>query len=477
VALAPLFVALTRDGTLRVPFSSSRAFLLGLTTGVVYFGFALYWIPDVLVTFGGLAYPLAVLAALLLVAYLALFPAVSALLTHRFIRAFGLRAIFLAPAVCVATELIRAYALTGFPWVLLGNSQVSVLPVAQMASLFGVYGLSGLLAMWSAWLAYVVRAARRDWLIVGVVLTVLTGGLVAWGQSRIASQSLARQGTPVKVGLVQGNVEQGQKWDPMFAASIFARYLSLTHQAVRDGAHLIVWPESSTPFMFEEHAQGAEAIREIARAHGVYLLIGSDQIDRSSPATFYNAAFLVTPSGEVGGIYRKMHLVPFGEYVPLKRLLFFAAPLVESAGSFSAGQDLTLLKTDAGALTTAICYEIVFPHLTRAAVLRGAQLLSTITNDAWYGRSSAPWQHFEQARMRAIEQGRYLVRAANTGISGIVDPYGHVVARTELFEPAAALGEVRYLTALTLYARIGDAFAYACVLLSAVALIASRRRS
>ena len=156
-------------------------------------------------------------------------------------------------------------------------------------------------------------------------------------------------------------------------------------------------------------------------------------------------------------MYQKIHLVPFGEYVPMKNLLFFAGPLVESVSDFSPGEEMPTMPVAGHQVSTAICYEVVYPGLAREAVAGGSQLLTTITNDAWYGRSSAPWQHFEQASLRAIEQGRYLARSANTGISGIVDPYGRVVVRSQLFEQAALVGEARFLTARTIYSRIGDA--------------------
>jgi apolipoprotein N-acyltransferase len=170
-----------------------------------------------------------------------------------------------------------------------------------------------------------------------------------------------------------------------------------------------------------------------------------------------------------------MHLVPFGEYVPLRRALFFVAPLVEGVSDFSAGEDLTLLPVEGHPVSVAICYEVVFPHLVRDAVRRGSQLLVTLTNDAWYGTSSAPFQHFEQARLRAIEQGRYLVRAANTGISGVVDPYGRVVTRSALFEPRALVGQVRFLEGLTVYGTIGDSLAWACAAVSLWLLLSGRR--
>jgi apolipoprotein N-acyltransferase len=171
-----------------------------------------------------------------------------------------------------------------------------------------------------------------------------------------------------------------------------------------------------------------------------------------------------------------MHLVPFGEYVPLKRIFFFAAPLVEAVSDFSAGDEATLLPVNGHPVSTAICYEIVYPGLVRRFVQGGSELLTTITNDAWFGRTSAPYQHFEQAAMRAVEEGRYLVRAANTGISGIVDPYGRVLAATGIYQPAVTIGDVRFIRTLTVYARIGDVFAYACALLTALLLVMSHRR-
>src|SRR5439155_17921612 len=208
----------------------------------------------------------------------------------------------------------------------------------------------------------------------------------------------------------------------------------------------------------------AARVRAIAREARVPILLGSDQLERGRPDKYYNSAFLVRSDGTTAGVYRKMHLVPFGEYVPLRRLLFFAAPLVEAVGDgFFAGDRSELLPVDGHLVSAAICYEIVYPDLVRQFVRGGSELLTTITNDAWFGRTSAPYQHFAQASMRAVEEGRYLVRSANTGISGIVDPYGRVIEASALYEPAVIVGEARYLKATTFYQRRGDVFAYACV--------------
>jgi len=290
----------------------------------------------------------------------------------------------------------------------------------------------------------------------------------AWGAWRVQQQVLI-QGPAIRVGLVQGNVPQGQKWDPAFRDAILARYLSLTRDVARQGVDLVIWPESSTPFVFGRDAIATEVMRAGVVQGGVPVVFGSDEV--VGPTEFYNAAFVMDATGEIRGGYRKMQLVPFGEYIPVRSVLFFARPLVEGFSDFSAGRELTLLPVGAHRLSVAVCYEAVFPWLAVRAVRQGSQLLTTITNDAWYGTSAAPWQHFQQARVRAVETGRYLVRAANTGISGVVDPYGRVVVQSPLFQTGTWVGEVRWLDGMTPYVRMGDAVAWACMLVT-VALLA-----
>ena len=325
--------------------NTRHAFLLGLTTGVVYFAGTLYWITLVMAVYGGLSMWVAAILNGALIAYLALFPALFAVLMRRALAVFGARALAAAPFVWVATELGRTYILTGFPWVLLGYSQVEVLPVAQLASLFGVYGVSALVAAASAAAANLVVAKPRDRFRPAVVVAAMLLVVVVWGSRRVNAAEWTRAGEPIRVGLVQGNVDQGQKWDPGRATFIFTSYLDMTRQAVDRGAQLVLWPESSTPFYFEEQRDrpDADRLRALARETHVPILIGSDQIDRGVPPKYYNSAFLVREDGSTGGVYRKMHLVPFGEYVPFKRILFFAAPLVEAVSDFSEGDQPALL--------------------------------------------------------------------------------------------------------------------------------------
>lgn len=443
----------------------------------------LYWLVETMTTFGGLSTPLAGVAALLLVAYLSLFPGVFALAVWRLARGFGHSAALLAAPVWVASELGRQYVWDGFPWALLGYSQVTWLPIAQLASLTGVYGLSALLALTAGVAAYaMVGAGRRRWMV-AAGMVALVAGCSVWGQWRLARSALLGTGDPVRVAVLQANIAQEDKWNPALAGAITDRYLSMTRQALGSGATFIIWPESATPFLFETDLVGGAAIRRLAKEGQATLLVGSDQIEpmraeeqRTRPAErIYNAAFLVRPDGQVGAVYRKMHLVPFGEYVPAKRLLFFVAPIVEAASEFSAGQDAVMLPVGDHLASTAICYEVIFASLMRQFVLNGSELLTTITNDAWYGRSSAAYQHWDQASLRAIEGGRYLARAANTGISGFVDPYGRVLQKSELFEQSLLVADLRFIREHTVYTRIGDVVAWLSLAVTLAALMAAVR--
>ncbi|RPJ62825.1 MAG: apolipoprotein N-acyltransferase [Acidobacteria bacterium] len=450
---------------------------MGLAAGAVYFAGTLYWTSAVMKVYGGMNTVLAALVALALVGYLAIYPALFAAVSSRLLWVAGPAALVAVPLVWVATEYARGYLLTGFPWVLLGYSQVTVLPIAQLASAVGVFGLSALVAAVNAALAWAaVAPSTRQRVLTAAAAALFVAGVAAWGQARLSDGSLTRGGASVKVAVIQGNVPQDQKWDPVHAREIFARYLRMSREAAAAGARFIVWPESSTPFFFEEDPAGGAAIQDLARETGTYVLVGSDQVERASPPRYYNAAFLVGPDGATRAVYRKMHLVPFGEYVPLKRLLFFVSPLVEAVADFTPGDEAVVLPLENGAASTAICYEVVYPDLVRQSVLAGSELLTTITNDAWYGWSSAPHQHFEQAVMRAIEQGRYLVRSANTGVSALVDPYGRILQRSALFNTEVLVGDVGLRSGLTLYARTGEVVAWVAIVFTVLALAATWRQ-
>ncbi len=480
IALAPLLVAVSHR-----PQPRRRALLLGLITGGVYFAGTLYWLVATMTTFGGLSTPLATFAAAILVLYLSLFPAVFAAIQARLSSVCGPIAILAAPATWVASEMARTYILDGFPWELLGYSQASVLPIAQVASLLGVYGMSALVALVSAASAFAaIERSNRRWRVGATVGALLLGAAV-WGGFRIRSGTLTSSGAGIRVAVLQGNIPVDQKWDPKLRGPIMDRYIGMTREAIGRGAQFVLWPESAMPLPYERDLAGGEAIRRLARQAHVTLLIGSDQIEPVRPVSSekpevrsYNAAYLIRPDGTTAAIYRKIHLVPFGEYVPFGRILSFVGPIISAVGEmnpFYPGTEAVVLPVAGHAASTAICYEVIYSGLIREFVLHGSELLTTITNDAWYGWSSAAYQHWQQASMRSIEEGRYLARAANTGISGFVDPYGRVLQQSEMFQSAVLTEQVRFLQVRTVYSRIGDLVGWLSVAFTVAALLASTR--
>jgi apolipoprotein N-acyltransferase len=481
IALVPLLVALAGwNGRHGVPgVTTRRGFTLGLIAGFVHYAGTVYWTGATVSTFGGLPVFVGVLVAGLLSLYMAAYIAAFGAITAILVRRFGRAGLWLTPCVWVALEYLRGLLIGGFPWIPLGNTMVTFLPIAQLASITGVYGLSVFVALLNAGFTIAALSHGRRRVTAAAMPLAMLAIVSLWGGWRLSSNTLT-SGPTVTVGLIQGNIAQTDKWNPARAGMILDRYLQLTQQAVQQGAQFIIWPESSTPFYFEEDPAG-NIIRQVVRQLGTPLLLGSDEVEPGEHGQSYNSAFMLDTGGATAAVYRKIHLVPFGEYVPFQQLLFFVGPLVEAVSAFSPGTRVTMLPVNGHMVSTAICYEVTYPALAREAVREGSELLTTITNDAWYGESSAAFQHFEMATMRAIEQGRYLVRAANTGISGIVDPYGRVVIKTNLFETVAVVGEARFVQARTVYATIGDLAAHLSaaivVLALAWAFVEGRRRN
>ena len=478
VSLAPLLVALT----LAAHNGSSRwhSFRLGYVAGLGYFCGTLYWLSLVMEKYGELPMAVAALLAFGLAAWLAVFVGLFAWLTGNAVRRYGVQGLWLAPCFWVTTEWFRAWLGGNFPWVLLGSSQASALPVVQLASVTGAYGLSAMVVSAGVVIAILTlsrnRAHRRTAAIAALGLALIP----IWGAWRMSRGDFLTQGLPMRVGLVQGNVPQEQKTDPSFGAAILDRYIALTREAIGAGSQLVLWPEASTPFYFEIEANQAEPIRRLAREARTPVLVGTDQYEAASssgPQKFFNGAVLVGPDGRNLDSYQKIHLVPFGEFVPFKRLLFFVKPLVVNVADFTHGSRPTVFDVEGTRFSVAICYEVVYSGLAREFVNNGAQLLTTITNDAWFGRTSAASQHFEQAGIRAVEQGRYLVRSANTGISGGFDPYGRVLARTELFTAVTTTVDVRLLSGRTVYNAIGDTIVYLAFAGTMAGVMLGRRRS
>jgi len=482
IALVPLLYAI-RDHSPRA------AFRLGFITGLVYFLSLLYWLVPVMRTYGYLPLVLSVVILVLLAAVLALFIAGFAA---------GLTAAGRNPAAClirvpliwVALEYIRSFIFSGFPWELLGYSQYNRLVLIQISDLFGVYGLSALIAFANGVIFITLLYwLKRRWqctaitkrLAAGSVIALIAGvALIAsYGHWRLkAIDRLMTTAPKTRIAVIQGNIDQAVKWDPAFQKDTIKKYNQLSASVIKQRPDLIVWPESATPFYFLYNIAPSEMVFEGIRQTATAYLIGSPSFVRTADVVeYYNSAYLIVPEEKTMGKYDKTHLVPFGEYVPFKKWLPFLGKIVAQVGDFRAGKVGRTLPWRQEQLGVQICYEIIFPGLSRAMAANGASLLINITNDAWFGKTSGPYQHFSMTVFRAVENRRSLARSANTGISGFIDPAGRILAATPLLQTAAVTQTLPLLTAKSVYTRIGDLFAQACLaLVLLIAVVAMGRQ-
>lgn len=497
-ALVPLLLGIMNA-------SGRGSFFLGWITGVVFFTGSLRWLTHTMVHYGHMPEWLSYPVLLLLTAYLAVYPGLFALTASFLANQRTWIRLTALPAAWTALELTRTYLFTGFPWSALGYSQAGTLPVIQMVEFTGVYGVSFVIVFVNAALAAALAAARptADMTIpipvasfvsmpgpplplrgvagpLGLAALVLLGVSV-YGHWRLDQMAGAgADAAPVTVAVVQGNIDQEQKWDPAFRRETIERYQTLTREQADQPLDLVVWPEAAMPFFFERDVAYRQELLDFVVQGRTPLLFGSPAIDAGvgERPRLYNSAYLVTADGTVAGRYDKLHLVPFGEYVPLERLLFFVNKMVDGIGEFVPGTSATVFALDRFRLGVMICFEVVFPDLTRRAVNNGATLMAAITNDAWFGRSAAPYQHLDMVVFRAVENRVPFARAANTGISGFIDATGRLVATTDLFVPATRAAALVPRTRTTVYTRYGDVFAWLCAafVLAILARAASEAR-
>jgi len=483
VAVTPLLIALLRarePDTLQLresikllPAKPLQAFLLAYVCGILWYAGTCYWIYNTMRQYGGVNAPAAIGILILFCLYLAIYHGVFGLLISLFANAspFSRRALLLAPVAWVAVELART-RITGFPWDLLGTTQVDNIPLARIATVTGVYGLSfEIMIVSSAWAAaFLVRRDKRMTLLIAALAatSVLQAGRF------VPAPTLP---TDRAATLVQANVPilEGTDWTRDYFDTTLHELtaLSLSERTFRSG--LIVWPESPAPF-YTSDPSFRSAISTLARQANAWVLAGSIGINNASqnpeqPTRIYNSAQLVSPSGEWAGRYDKVHLVPFGEYVPFKRLFAFAGGLTKEVGDFSPGVSRMSLQADGMKLGVFICYESIFPDEVRQFAAQGAQVLVNISNDGWYGDSGAYAQHLKQARMRAVENARWLLRDTNTGVTAAIDPYGRIVASVPRKVRTALQAPYAVSSATTFYTRHGDWFAYLCAIICVGALI------
>jgi len=489
IALIPLHFAM--EGKRK-----SQAFWIGWLAGTIGFTGIMAWVVTAMHTYGKV--PLAISYAILLVlaAYLGLYVGLygAGLVWFRgLIPRYGL---LIAPCLWVSLELLRTYVLSGLPWALLGYSQYQQTDLIQFADHTGVYGVSFVIVLVNVALSELIlwlmplfrgfRPAALPWelMTAAALLLVLAWSYGLWMSTGTPLSDVAH--ATLSVGVVQPNIDQSVKWDTAFREETLRRFEDLTAR-LDASSDLVVWPEAATPFLFEREPEYQLRLIALANQAQASLLFGSPALRHYPDRRPYllNSAFLLSPDGHLLGRYDKQHLVPFGEYIPLKSsLLFFLDKLVEGIGDFEPGPGPTILSVSprsrsngTGQETAAtkpvkfgvlICYEVIFPDLVRRLAANGAEFLVTITNDAWFGESSAPAQHFSMVVFRSVENHLAFARSANTGISGFIDPFGHIVETTPTFTEQTLQSHIQTWAPRTFYSRYGDVFAYGCVILCAL---------
>lgn len=470
VAFVPLMAGLwTR--------SPRQAFSAGYIFGLIYFFGTLYWIYHSINHFGGVPFIASLSIVIMLCCYLGLYPALFCLLFIQMIRKTKLPALFIAPVLWVVLEFIRSYALTGFPWSSVGYSQYKFLHAVQVADVTGIYGISFLVLMVNGAFVDVILLKRRvrqmplfpvSYTFIGLsAVLVIIALTLGYGHWRLGQQ---RNGSLVNISVVQGNIEQDKKWEPVYQDEVLNTYFTLSRGAAGTSPQLIIWPETAVPFMFDYDKLNSGKLASFQRELGADLLFGSILVKEHSRSKtlLTNSAVLLDKEGKNIYEYDKIHLVPFGEYVPLRSVLFFIDKLVTGIGDYVSGEEYARAETEFGSFGTMICYEIIFPGLVRKFYTDGGDFIVTITNDAWFGKTAGPYQHFSMAVFRAIENRKPVIRAANTGISGFIDSSGRVLSESSLFQRLVLSERVKTDRTLTFYTKYGDLFSYLCIVISIV---------
>ena len=394
--------------------------------------------------------------------------------------------VFLAPPLWILFEFIRTYLFTGFPWSLLGYSQWRNISLIQISSITGVYGVSFLIIMVNAAISDFAFSKTKKHLRNLVFAILIIGGIVVIGERVISTPFRHIVGTEqagedepdkIKISVIQGNIPQNVKWDEKYEKEILDIYVELSMKAGEStNPSLIIWPETSYPGYIDENLELFRKIEGLSSHIKIPLLIGGLNFENDKD---YNSAFLILPDGVIKQTYNKLHLVPFGEYTPLKKIFFFLDNTTPQIGSFNKGKEYTIFKIK-NRFAVFICFEDLFPDLARRFTKEGAEFLVIITNDAHFHESPGLWQHFTHSVFRAVENRRPVVRAANNGISGFIDSYGRTVQILNKDGKAmgirgSATNLVSCSSAKTFYTRFGDLFVYLNIIYLAVVLMITRK--
>lgn len=456
-----------------------QAFKAGIFLGMPYFFGTLYWIYHSINHYGGVSLVTSIAIVILLCLYLSLYTGIFAFLFSITIRNTKLPALLIAPVFWVVLEFLRSYVFTGFPWSSMGYSQYKFLAVIQIADITGIYGISFLVVAVNGALSDIFLIKRRiremplfplSHTVVGFsVLSLCIILTIIYGQIRLGEDRTEKQ---VKASIIQGNIEQDKKWEPSYQNAVIEIYKDLSLKATSSSSSIIIWPETAVPFFFETDRVYTKELVDFQNQLNTYLLFGSVLIKGKTDERYLlsNSAVLLDKTGKIAYIYDKIHMVPFGEYVPLQKILFFINKLVVGIGDYTRGDRYLRAETPFGDFAPLICYEIIFPGLVRKFYSNGGDFIVNITNDAWFGRTTGPFQHFSMTVFRAIENRKPVIRAANTGISGFIDSNGRIISKTNLFQMAVLTGDIKTDSTRSFYTKYGDLFSYICVVFSIVLL-------
>jgi apolipoprotein N-acyltransferase len=488
VAVAPLLVALLRaraSETLqlddhrqaRLPATPWQGFLLGYVCGILWYLGTCYWLYDTMHRYGGVPVPVAVLILVLVALYVGLYHGLFGFLVAVAAGRDGSqrRALVAAPFLWVVAEFALT-RISAFPWELLGYAQTANPTLTRLATLTGVYGLSWEIMLVNSVFAaaFLVVRERRRWLLLaasGAAVILQAGQWIALPAAMADHAAL----------LVQQNIPIQADWTRDYFENTLRDLTSRSVRSATDAGapgkvDLIVWPESPSPF-YTSDPLFQNAVSAMARQAQTWVVTGSIGVEPAmhsggQESKVFNSAALVSPQGAWVGRYDKVHLVPFGEYLPFPRLFSFAGGLTKEVGEFAWGTSRLPLDAGGGRLGVFICYESIFPDEVRQFAVQGAQVLVNISNDGWYGDSGAWKQHLQQTEMRAIENDRWVLLATNTGLTAAIDPAGRVVAQLPRKERSVLVAPYALISGTTFYTRHGDWFAYLCAIISAGALLA-----
>jgi apolipoprotein N-acyltransferase len=443
-----------------------RALAGGSLAGFTSLLLILYWIPGVLVHYGGVPKPVAWMLFILLAAVMSLYSGLACAFTRYCIDRRGNHYLFAFPFAWVVLEYLRGQLIFGgFPWLLTGYSQTEYLRLIQIADITGVYGISFVTAWVNAALVWIaLRRLRREsasWPVTTAL--VLIGACLLYGEVSIRRwEELKPTRTTV---LLQQNLA-AEEPDSTLARKFQDGYIRMADLVNRIPVDLLVLPESPSPLSFQVDKPYREAMRTLAGRYGLGMVFNNIALrEQDGKTAYYNSAYFLDSEGKETARYDKIHLVPFGEYIPWRKLFFFAESITKDVSDFAPGSNYTVAPLDNHKGSALICFEAVFPEISRRFARQGSELFINLTNDGWYGKTAAPYQHLLMARWRAVENRRYLLRAANTGISAIVRPTGSLQAVTGLFREEICAGLFAFSDYQSVYARVGDLFVLTCAII------------